>query len=78
MQGTGTNQSIKPGKKKKSTGLEVKRICSGAVVYLYGAGGFQSTWGVITPGGTSGELDTIAAHPVARHTQGFDGSSIIS
>ena len=55
-----------------------QRVCSGAVVYLYGAGGFQSMWGVKTRCRTSGELHKIAAHPVAHHTQGFDGSSIIS
>ena len=54
------------------------QVCSGAVVYLYGAGGFLWTWGVKTRFGTSGELLKIPAHPVARHTQGFDGSSIIS
>ena len=63
----------------------VRKVCfrsqrdySGAVVYLYGAHGFQSTLGVKTRCVTSGKLHKIAAHPVAHHTQGFDGRSIIS
>ena len=54
--------------------------CFGAV-WMWRQGGARWRGGVARwgrPCGTSGELDKIAAHPVARHTQGFDESSIIS